>query len=162
MIVNNFSYVCSCNVKGATCLNKDNAAVVFTSTPSSSCIGSDTFSYYKATTGSSWYLDVGFGNTSEAATDYKLADSNLFDNSGLLDFDSGHMVGELPYIKKVVQTMVNNTNDTITVTEVALMVRVGASVANNVLHCMVARKVLDTPVSIPAGSYATFSYGIKL
>ena len=134
----------------------------------------------------SWFVDIGFGNTAEAATDYKLANSNAEMGTPSLAHKYGTNYSGRNYntdstaaqrifpdddpdtIVRVESVYENQTNEDIVVKEMGLMWRPGprsnynASVGSwTYNHFLIARKVLATPVTIHPGETYKFIYRLK-
>ena len=116
---------------------------------------------YYSTAGYGWYVNVGFGDTAVDKDDYKLADDNIVD-SQLLTYISGAVSLSSPSIRTVVTTYRNDSGSSVTVKELGLVGKSynTASAANR--NVMIARKVLDTPITVPNGVTMSFTYSIDL
>lgn len=109
------------------------------------------------------YIDVGYGNTAEDANDYNLADSNSYGGTqvGALTWMSTSYINANPYLKRYTSTYLNSGSTDITVTELGVVAKSGSAQSNPAFTLLLARKVLETPVVVPAGSTVAFTYGIK-
>jgi hypothetical protein len=120
-------------------------------------------SYYTYTSGG-WYVDVGFGDTAVDVDDYKLDDSNSMDNNNLLTFVTTVLYTGSPYVKWVSSYYKNETNSAVTVKEIGMFVKQnGVSTGSGKQYnFMIARKILDTPITLQPGEVKSFSYGIDI
>lgn len=134
----------------------------------------------------SWFVDVGFGNSAESASDYKLADSNAEMGTAKLmhkygtnysgrDYNTGMTEAQRIFpdddpdaIVRVESVYENQTNEDVIVKEMGLMWRPGPSGNYNsnagswtYNHFLIARKVLATPVTIHPGETYKFVYRLK-
>lgn len=116
------------------------------------------------TTSYGWYCDVGFGDTAVAHDDYVLADSNAVGSSaGALTFMAGQTLNVYPNIRMCISTYKNNGSDDVVVKELGLVGKTSGNTANNkALNHLIARKVLDTPIVVPAGATMAFTYAIDM
>ena len=100
-------------------------------------------------------LFVGTGDTTETAEDYKLASAVelAVTAASCLHADNGKTF--------VTRTFQNNTENAVTIKEVGLYVfRCTGNVDNRVV--MIARKVLEIPITLEVGDVYTFTYSIDL
>lgn len=108
-------------------------------------------SYFSNGTSGS-YVDVGFGNTPETENDYKLANSNAIDTPTLTFISNGYVASSTyPYIRNLTTTYANNTGNDVTITEVGY-VQKGTGASSGTSNILFTRTVLDTPITVPAGS----------
>lgn len=111
---------------------------------------------------------LGDGDTAVTYEDHKLA-GNTFDNLGLvclsktIRFDSD----KKKYVVSVKHTFSNTTESDITIKEWGMFSRnkLGTSPEkfdNNGYHVLMFREVLDTPVTIAAGTTGTLTFSVDL
>lgn len=132
------------------------------STGQQSVVCSNTAGYFTIS-GTGGWVDVGFGTTAVSVTDNILADSNSYGgaHAGALTYVSCAFVATNPYLKCYTTVYRNDGSDDVTVTELGLVGKNG-NTNNQNYSILLARTVLETPVVIPAGSTAAFTYGIKV
>jgi len=95
------------------------------------------------------YVDVGFGNTPEDPSDYKLANSNAIDTPTLTFISNGYAIsGTYPYVRNLTTTYANNTANPVTITEVGYVQQSTGTLNNSIL---MTRTVLDSAIIVPAG-----------
>lgn len=118
------------------------------------------YNYYTASA-LGWFLDVGFGSTSPTFNDYKLENSNSMDNAVLTHVNGQVFNTANVDIKAVQSTYKNNTENNVTVTELGIIGK--NSNANSKAGCvLIARVVLNDPVTIPPGGICAFQYRIQV
>lgn len=126
----------------------------FTSNPT-------TANYY-STSGYGWYVNVGFGDTAEDKDDYKLAVDNIVDSNLALTFVSSSINYKSNAFRSVVTNYVNNSGSDLTVKEIGLIGKSYTTANETRRNVMIARKVLDTPVVVPAGASVSLTYSLEL
>ena len=155
MLLDNFQRAC----QGVAAMNMGGTlvnAVSITSYPT-------TAAYY-SNSARGWYVDVGFSDTPVEHDDYNLSDGNINGASaGLLTYVTGAVTNVLPSIRTCVTTYRNDGNSDVVVKEVGIVGKIAGSTANapNYNH-LITRKVLDTPITVPAGATMSFTYSIDL
>ena len=120
---------------------------------------------YYTTTLSGSYVDVGFGNTAETASDYKLANSNAMDTPTLTFVSNGFVAsGTYPYVRNLTTTYANNTGNDVTITEVGYVQKSGntSSGSNPAFDVLLTRTVLDTPITVAAGSTVAITVTLEV
>lgn len=119
------------------------------STSTSSTTSSTSSSRYNGFT-----IFVGTGETTPTAEDYKLDTPVELD---VLDASCYHFENGMTVVSRTFQ---NNTESDVTIKEIG--VYIFAHGGNTASHpcVMIARTVLDTPITIPVGDVHTFSYKI--
>jgi hypothetical protein len=120
-------------------------------------------SYFTSTMGG-WYVDIGFSDTAESFSEYKLVNSNSMDNSSLLTWVSSAVDNSQPYIKCITSTYINNTGNDVIVKEIGIIVKNTGQASGGALsyNYILARKVLDIPVTIHDGESYAFTYSISI
>lgn len=118
------------------------------------------------------YFDVGFGNTPATSDDVKLADGNLNIVIGSTTVLAGQMkldkVSESQNTKVDGQidnytvTLINNTNETLTVKEIGIYAQNGLVSSSAPRHCLILRKVLSTPIVFAPGDQYAITYSLSL
>lgn len=116
---------------------------------------------YYSTTGYGWYVNVGYGDTAVDKDDYKLADDNIIDTQALT-YVGGAVSLTSPSIRTVVTTYRNDSGSPVVVKELGLIGKSYNSASATNRNVMIARKVLDTPVTVPNGVAMSFTYSIDL
>ena len=106
------------------------------------------------------YVDIGFGDTPETSTDYKLADSNAVDSPTLTWVVSSE-ARVYPSLRVVSSTYRNDTGSDVIVKEVG-MVTHGSGVSDNSYNALLTRTVLDTPIIVAAGETKTFTISLDV
>lgn len=119
-----------------------------------------TYSSYYINSSSGRYVDIGFGDTPETQSDYKLADSNACDTP-TLTWVSSVESRDYPSIRTVTSTYRNDTGSDVIVKEVG-MVTHGGGASNNAYNALLTRKVLDTPVTVAAGEVKAFTVSLDV
>lgn len=108
------------------------------------------------------YVDVGFGNTSETADDYKLANSNAIDTPTLTFISNGYVTaGTYPYLRNLTTTYSNDTGNDVTITEIGYAQKSGQA-NNGAYNCLLTRTVLDTPIIVPAGKTVSVTITMEI
>ena len=116
--------------------------------------------YYSAS-GYGWYVNVGFGNTPVDKSDYKLADDNIMDTQ-LLTYVTGAVSLASPTIRTVITTYRNDSGSAVVVKELGLVGKSYNTASQTNRNVMIARKVLDNPITVPNGATMSFTYSIDL
>lgn len=119
------------------------------------------YSYYNQSVGNNGgiYVDVGFGDTAPALTDYKLADSNAVDTPTLTHV-SGSFLNDFPYIRSAISIYRNDTSSDVTVKEIGLCSKTQTA-SNPARTALLARTVLPEPVVIAPGETYSFTYSVE-
>lgn len=127
-------------------------------------VGNPTNAAYYSVSSYGWYCDVGFGDTAVAHDDYKLADSNAIgESAGALTYVTGQTLITYPSIRMCITTYKNNGSSDVVVKELGLVGKTSNSAANDKSrNHLIARKVLDTPITVPAGATMAFTYSIDM
>lgn len=153
MLLENFHKACQGNIAGVGINGASSSNLNITSYPTNG-------SWYEAASYGR-YVDVGFGETAVTKDDYKLDDSNVIDNR-YLTWLSTVTTNASPAISSVVTVYRNDGNSDIQVRELGLIMKnmnAASRPANNIL---LARKVLDTPITVHVGETMAFTYSIEL
>lgn len=121
--------------------------------------------YYGLSNAGGW-VDVGYDDGTNyplAADNYKLGDSNSYGGTqvGALTWVSTAFVNTNPYLKCYTTVYRNDGSDDVTVKELGILGKNGTT-GNYNSTFLVARKILATPVVVPAGATVAFTYGIKV
>lgn len=103
-------------------------------------------------------LFIGTGDTPVTLNDYKL------DNNIALDVLSASCIHNTDGTTVITRTFKNSTEDEVIIKELALYIFVGLNYSGSTPqpHVMIGRKVLSTPVTIPASASYTFTWTIDL
>lgn len=118
-------------------------------------------SYYSNATAGS-YVDVGFGNTPETQSDYKLAISNAVDTPTLTFISNGFVAqGTYPYMRNLTTTYVNNSGNDVTITEIGYVQKTNTANAPTG-NALLSREVLDTPILVPNGQQVSITISFEL
>lgn len=113
------------------------------------------------TTSYGWYCDVGFDDTAETSNDYKLGDSNAFETTKLT-YMTGSVLINAPAIRTVITVYKNETENDVIVKELGLIGKARNYSTSPAINVLVARKVLDIPITVPAGATMAFTYEIDI
>ena len=156
MITNNFSF--ATNGKAMKNFSNSNQA-----NGHSNVICTITANVFYTNQSAGQYVDVGYGDTAETASDYVLADSNCYGgtNVGALTWISTAKISDTPYVAGAISVYSNDTANNITVKEIGLVGKSNYSANAPLINILLARKVLDTPVVIPPGGVCAFKFGLK-
>lgn len=156
MVLSN--YMNACRAQNMKSIGNGNASTGHGTLTSSNVTGG----YYNVS-GTGGWVDVGYGDTAVSESDYKMADSNSYGGTqvGALTWVSTSFVNQNPYLKCYTTVYRNDGADSVTVKELGICGKI-ATTANYNYTILVARKVLDTPVVVPAGATVAFTYGIKV
>jgi hypothetical protein len=115
--------------------------------------------YYSNTT-QGVYVDIGFGDTVPASSDYKLEDSNACDTP-TLTFISTAVSRGYPDIRNVTTVYRNDTGSAVIVKEVGI-VGTGSQASNNTYNGLLSRTVLDNPITVNAGETMAFTVALEV
>lgn len=154
MLLENFHKACQGNIAGVNFSGLTNGGNI-------SIVSYPTTGGWYDNTSYGRYVDVGFGNTSVTKDDYKLANSNTIDNR-TLTWIASQLTNVTPSITTAITTYRNDTSTDVVVTELGIVIKNinGATRPNN--NYLLARKVLDTPITVPAGATMAFTYSIDM
>ena len=106
------------------------------------------------------FVDIGFGDTVPASSDYKLEDSNACDTP-TLTFISTAVSRGYPDIRNVTSVYRNDTGSAVIVKEVGV-VGTGSQANNNQYNGLLSRTVLDNPITVNAGETMAFTVAIEV
>lgn len=112
---------------------------------------------YYTSNGQGWYCDVGFDDTPESVNDYKLGDSNSYDTP-TLTFVSGTTLNAEPAIRTTITIYKNETANDVVVKELGMIVKTANNVSTPSKNVLFARKVLSSPITVPAGATMAFTF----
>ena len=156
MLLENFRRCC-CNISSMRPTYLNGTATTETPITANAANGGNYWS-----TDRGWYTHVGFGDTAVTKNDYKLANDNIMDNN-LLTQISCSVTNVSPTIRTTITVYKNNGSDDVVVKEMGLVGKTASNAANAPQYnCMIARKVLDTPITVPAGATMAFTYAIDM
>ena len=155
MLLDNFYRACQ-GTTGRNFTGSIQYSVNITSSPT-------TANYYTVT-GTGWYCDVGFDDTPVTHDDYVLGDSNAVGASaGTLTYLSGVTLNTYPSLRTCISVFKNDGDTDVVVKELGMVDHQNNTNPNNsVMNYLIARKVLDTPITVPAGATMAFTYSIDM
>ena len=156
MLLENFRTACigtSVQSKGMDGNFSNYSQLAITSNPA-------TASYYSQA-GYGWYVNVGYGDTAVDKDDYKLDDDNIIDTNSLT-FVTNAVNNTTPAIRCAITTYRNNTNADVVVKEVGLVGKCYNTANELRRNVLIARKVLATPITVPANGVMSFTYSIDM
>lgn len=110
--------------------------------------------------GSGYGVVIGAGDTPPTLDDYDLADSSIMANDKMKSLIASQSWSRDNGAVVTVQWL-NNSNEAITVKEVGLSQKTASSSYAKNVNTIVARKVLDTPITIQPGETYAFTYSIR-
>lgn len=107
------------------------------------------------------HVVIGAGDTPPTVNDYDLADSSIMASDKMASLTQATSWTKQDGTAVTVQ-WVNNSNAPITVKEVGLALKLSNTAYSKAANALVARKVLDTPVTVQPGETYAFTYGLKV
>jgi len=108
-----------------------------------------------------WYVNIGYGDTAVDKGDYKLANDNIIDTNSLT-YVTGSVVNTTPSLRCAITTYRNDTASAVVVKELGLVGKCYSAANELRRNVLIARKVLETPITVPAGATMSFTYSIDL
>lgn len=107
------------------------------------------------------HVVIGAGDTPPTLGDYDMADSSIMASNKMASLTQSATWTKTDGTAVTVQ-WVNNSNAPITVKEVGLAMKIGNQAYNKAVNVLLARKVLDAPVTIQPNEVYAFTYGITI
>ena len=138
-----------------------NSVSLYTSNVFKNVVGQTVGAYVETLSAGVSAVDIGFGNTPESASDYKLADGNT-SNQLLTIVNYGKNSAGIGDIINAYLNVRNNDGANVTVKEIGFYTNPtnsGSTGGNNTV--LLLRKVLDTPVTIAPGETYSFTYVLR-
>lgn len=118
-------------------------------------------SHYGGTGNGGYHVMIGAGDTAPIRSEYDLADASIMADNKMKSLMQTASWQKTTGAVATTQWQ-NNSNEPITVKEVALGFKNLSSAYNKGANIMMARKVLTTPVTIQPGEIYAFSYSISI
>ena len=117
--------------------------------------------HYGGTYSGGPHVVIGAGDIAPTKEDYDLADSSIMASDKMKSLTQTATWSRVDGTIVTVQWM-NNSSSAITIKEMGLALKTSNSAYTKSANVLLARKVLDTPITVQPNEVYAFTYGIKV
>ena len=153
---NQYPYYNYSNLKDMSGTNRTNGTISL-----SYMSGINSGSHYSGSSSGAFYVMIGAGDTAPTRDDFDMADTSIVASDKMVSLVQTATYTKAGGITATTQWK-NNSSSPITIKELALTFKFNSAAYQKSANVIVARQVLDTPVTVQPGETYAFSYNIKV